>query len=49
VPEFNCDGLRELLERPYRVVYRISTAQDRIDIVALWHYRRLLPSEAISD
>lgn len=46
VPEFNRDDLRELLERPYRIVYRIRHDQGQIDIVTLWHYRRLLPREA---
>ena len=45
VPEFNRDDLREVLEAPYRVVYRIKA--DQVDIVTLWHYRRPLPREAI--
>lgn len=47
VPEFNREDLRELLERPYRIVYRVKSDQNQIDIVTLWHYRRLLPQEAI--
>lgn len=45
VPEFDRDDLRELLERPYRIIYRIKT--DQIDIVTLWHYRRVLSHEAV--
>ena len=47
VPEFERDDLRELLERPYRIVYRIRENQDQVDIVTVWHYRRLLPAKAI--
>jgi addiction module RelE/StbE family toxin len=47
VPEFNRDDLRELLVHPYRVVYRVKADQNQVDIVTLWHYRRLLPREAI--
>ncbi|HVC29456.1 MAG TPA: type II toxin-antitoxin system RelE/ParE family toxin [Gammaproteobacteria bacterium] len=39
--EFNQSDLRELLIRPYRIIYRILA--DRIDIITVWHYRRLLP------
>jgi plasmid stabilization system protein ParE len=42
VPEYQREDLRELLERPYRIVYRIKPEQ--IDIVTVWHYRRLLPA-----
>ena len=44
VPEFQRPDLRELLERPYRILYRIREAQ--VDIVTIWHYRRLLPGIA---
>lgn len=43
VPEYDSTDLRELLERPYRILYRIKTQQ--IDIVTIWHYRRLLPEK----
>lgn len=42
VPEYAHEDLRELLEAPYRIVYRIRPGQ--VDIVTLWHYRRLLPT-----
>jgi len=41
VPEFERADLREALLRPYRIVYRILDGQ--VDIVTIWHYRRLLP------
>lgn len=38
VPEFNVDQIRELLERPYRIIYHIRP--DRIDIVGIIHMSR---------
>lgn len=35
--------IRELLERPYRLIYRVQT--DRIEIVTVMHYRQLMPSD----
>ena len=43
VPEYQRDDLREVLERPYRIIYRIRTL--RIDVIAVMHYRQLLPSD----
>lgn len=42
LPEFPDADLRELLERPYRLIHRITDS--RIEIVALKHYRQLLPA-----
>ena len=42
VPEYDDDSLRELFERPYRIVYRILA--NRIDVLAVHHGARLLPS-----
>jgi plasmid stabilization system protein ParE len=41
VPEYQREDLRELLENPYRIIYRVCP--DRVDILTLWHVRRLLP------
>ena len=38
------DDLRELLERPYRIIYRITP--ERIEILTVMHYRQLLPRQA---
>ena len=43
VPGFGRSDLRELLERPYRIIYRVRAEQ--IDIVTLRHYRQLLPND----
>lgn len=43
VPEYDAEDVRELIERPYRIIYRIK--QDRIDVLAVIHGARLLPDE----
>jgi len=43
VPEFQNDELREILERPYRVIYRI--APDEVEVLTVMHYRQLLPDD----
>jgi len=43
VPEYDAKDIRELIEKPYRIVYRIK--QDQIDIVAVIHGARILPDE----
>lgn len=43
VPEYDADDIRELIEKPYRIIYRIK--QDQIDVVAVIHGARLLPDE----
>jgi len=35
--------VRELLERPYRLIYRLG--DDRIEVLTVLHYRQLLPSD----
>ena len=42
VPEIGDQSLRELIVRPYRLVYRISES-DRIEIVTIFRASRLLP------
>lgn len=43
VPEFQREDLREILERPYRIIYRLGPKQ--IEIVTVMHYRQLLPED----
>ena len=43
VPEYRRDDLREVLEHPYRIIYRIHSQQ--IDVIAVMHYRQVLPSD----
>lgn len=35
--------VRELYERPYRVIFRVAT--DSVEILTVLHYRQLLPSD----
>jgi toxin ParE1/3/4 len=41
VPEYANEAIREVLEYPYRIIYRVLP--DRIDIVAVVHGARRLP------
>jgi addiction module RelE/StbE family toxin len=43
VPEYDAEDIRELIEWPYRIIYRIKP--DQIDVVAVIHGARLLPDE----
>jgi len=42
VPEFGRSDLREVILRPYRIVYRL-VARDQVHIIAVHHGSRLLP------
>jgi toxin ParE1/3/4 len=43
VPEYEAEDIRELIEKPYRIIYRIKS--DQIDVLAVIHGVRLLPEE----
>jgi plasmid stabilization system protein ParE len=43
VPEYETEAIRELIEKPYRLIYRIN--DDGILILAVIHGARLLPPE----
>mgnify|MGYP001571387599 CR=1 FL=1 len=43
VSEYQREDMREILERPYRILYRIQ--RDRIDVITVMHYRQLLPDD----
>lgn len=45
VPEYQHDVVRELLDRPYRIIYRILP--DQVEILTVRHYRQLLPSDVV--
>ena len=40
VPEFDDDQIREVIESPYRIIYRIK--EERIEVVAVVHGARFL-------
>ena len=43
VPEYEADDIREIIEKPYRIIYRIKSEQ--IDVLAVVHRRQLLPND----
>jgi addiction module RelE/StbE family toxin len=43
VPEYQTEDIREQIEKPYRIIYRIKANQ--IDVLAVIHGARLLPDE----
>lgn len=43
VPEFDAEDIREVIEKPYRIIYRIKPGQ--IDVIAVIHGARLMPEE----
>ena len=45
VPEYQLDALREVLERPYRIIYRVKV--DEIEVLTVMHYRQLLPEDLV--
>lgn len=40
VPELGEPTVREIIVRPYRVIYRIDSAGQKIDVVRFWHAAR---------
>ncbi len=44
LPEYPGADLRELLERPYRLIFEVT--ERGIEIVTVMHYRQLLPDES---
>jgi toxin ParE1/3/4 len=43
VPEFDDPGIREVIRRPCRIVYRINRTRRTVEIVRVWHAARGLP------
>jgi addiction module RelE/StbE family toxin len=43
VPEYKAQDIRELIEGPYRIIYRIK--EDQLDILAVVHSRQSFPPE----
>ncbi len=43
VPEYQVPDIREVIERPYRIIYRIKPNQ--IDVLAVFHSAQELPPE----
>ena len=43
VPEYRDDNFREIIFRPYRIVYRIDHERRLCEIARVWHSARGLP------
>jgi len=43
VREYSGNDIRELLEAPYRIIYKIKS--DQIDVLTVMHYRQILPQD----
>ena len=43
VPEYSNDAIREIIFRPYRIVYRINHEGKVCEIARVWHSARGLP------
>ena len=43
VPEYRNDDIRELVFRPYRIVYRVSRENKVCEIARVWHSARGIP------
>ena len=43
VPEYGASDIREVIERPYRIIYRIR--EEQIDVLAVVHSAQVLPPE----
>jgi toxin ParE1/3/4 len=43
VPEYDAPEIREVIERPYRIIYCIR--EEQIDVLAVVHSAQRLPSE----
>ena len=43
VPEKQKPDVREIVVRPYRIVYRVKEAERRVDVLCFWHGSRGVP------
>jgi toxin ParE1/3/4 len=43
VPEFDDPAIREVVRRPFRIVYRIDSPERTVQIVRVWHTARGTP------
>ena len=44
VPEYQNENLREIIFRPYRIVYRLNHERKLCEIVRVWHSARGTPA-----
>ena len=43
VPEYRNDVIREIVFRPYRIVYRVNHEKESCEIARIWHAARGIP------
>lgn len=43
VPEFGEPSIREIVRRPFRVVYRLHEERQTVEVVRIWHAARGIP------
>lgn len=43
VPEFDLPHMRELILKPYRIIYRLKKTERVVEIVRIWHAARGVP------
>jgi plasmid stabilization system protein ParE len=43
VPEYDAEDIREIIEKPYRIIYKIKS--DQIDVLAVIHGAQPLPDK----
>jgi toxin ParE1/3/4 len=43
VPEFEAEDIREIIETPYRIIYRIKP--DQVDVLSVVHSKQLLTED----
>jgi toxin ParE1/3/4 len=44
VPEYRNPRIREIIYRPYRIVYRLDMERQLVEIARVWHAARRVPS-----
>jgi len=47
VPQYDAEDVREIIEAPYRIIYRVK--QDQIDVIAVVHCARPLPDDPLRE
>nr|WP_083808943.1 type II toxin-antitoxin system RelE/ParE family toxin [Pedosphaera parvula] len=40
VPEIGKESIREIIVRPYRVIYEVAESQQTVAVVRVWHAAR---------
>ena len=43
VPEYEAQDIHEVIEKPYRLIYRVKS--DQVDVLAVMHSAQLLPAK----